>query len=66
MTEAVHMAGERVRSELISEGDRIKVYVIEVRRPLRGAAGRGFADASGLVKRLFSLRCRRFTTAPLI
>jgi N utilization substance protein A len=55
MTEAVLMAGERVRSELISEGDRIKVYVIEVRRPLKGPQVVVSRTHPGLVKRLFEL-----------
>jgi N utilization substance protein A len=55
MTEAVLMAGERVRSELISEGDRIKVYVVEVRRPLKGPQVVVSRTHPGLVKRLFEL-----------
>jgi N utilization substance protein A len=55
MTEAVLMAGERVRSEIINEGDRIKVYVIEVRRPVKGPQVVVSRTHPGLVKRLFEL-----------
>ena len=36
-TEAVLTPSERVRSEIIRDGDRMKVYVVEVRRSTRGA-----------------------------
>lgn len=49
------MAGERVRSEIINEGDRIKVYVIEVRRPVKGPQVVVSRTHPGLVKRLFEL-----------
>ncbi|MCR4771536.1 MAG: transcription termination factor NusA [Oscillospiraceae bacterium] len=55
MTEAVLMPGERVRSEVISEGSRLKVYVIEVRRSSRGPQVVVSRTHPGLVKRLFEL-----------
>ncbi len=55
MTEAVLAAGERVRSEVINEGDRIKVYVVEVRRPTKGPQVMVSRTHPGLVKRLFEL-----------
>ena len=55
MTEAVLMPGERVRSEAISEGSRLKVYVIEVRRSSRGPQVVVSRTHPGLVKRLFEL-----------
>jgi N utilization substance protein A len=60
MTEAVLMAGERVRSELINEGDRIKVYVIEVRRPLKGPQVVVSRTHTVLLKRLFELEVPKF------
>lgn len=55
MTEAVMLAGERVRGEEINEGDRLKVYVVEVRRSTRGPQIIISRTHPGLVKRLFEL-----------
>ena len=35
-TEAMLSAGERIKNEVLKEGDRIKVYVVEVRNSGRG------------------------------
>ena len=55
MTEAVLMPGERVPGEVINEGDRLRVYVVEVRRPLKGPQVVVSRTHPGLVKRLFEL-----------
>ena len=55
MTEAVILAGERVKSEVLNEGDRLKVYVVEVRRSTRGPQIIVSRTHPGLVKRLFEL-----------
>ncbi len=55
ITEAVLTAGERVKTEKLTEGDRIKVYVIEVRRSTRGPQVLVSRSHPGLVKRLFEL-----------
>lgn len=54
-TEAVLSAGEQVRGETLKEGDRVKVYVIEVRRGTRGPQVMISRTHPGLVKRLFEL-----------
>ena len=54
-TEALLLAGERIPSEPLSEGDRIKVYVVEVRKSTRGAQVLISRTHPGLVKRLFEL-----------
>jgi N utilization substance protein A len=55
VTEAVLLAGERVKSEVLTDGDRIKVYVIEVRKSTRGPQVIISRTHPGLVKRLFEL-----------
>ena len=55
MTEAVMLAGERVKGEVINEGDRMKVYVVEVRRSTRGPQIIISRTHPGLVKRQFEL-----------
>lgn len=55
ITEAVLTAGERVKTEELTEGDRIKVYVLEVRRSSRGPQVLVSRTHPGLVKRLFEL-----------
>ena len=55
LTEAVMLAGERVRGEVMNEGDRMKVYVVEVRRSTRGPQIIVSRTHPGLVKRLFEL-----------
>jgi len=55
ITEAVLLAGERVKSEVLREGDRIKVYVVEVRKSTRGPQVMISRTHPGLVKRLFEL-----------
>lgn len=54
-TEAMLSPGERIRGEELKEGDRIKVYVVEVRRATRGPQVLISRTHPGLVKRLFEL-----------
>ena len=54
-TEALLTAGERVPGETFSEGDRIKVYVVEVRKATSGPQVLISRTHPGLVKRLFEL-----------
>jgi N utilization substance protein A len=55
MTEAIMLAGERIPGEEIREGDRLKVYVVEVRRASKGPQIIISRTHPGLVKRLFEL-----------
>lgn len=54
-TEAHLVAGERVKTEELKEGERIKVYVAEVRNSARGPQIIISRTHPGLVKRLFEL-----------
>ena len=54
-TDAYLSAGEQVRDEVIREGDRLRVYVVEVRRSTRGPQVLISRTHPGLVKRLFEL-----------
>lgn len=54
-TEAMLAPGERIRGEELKEGDRIKVYVVEVRKSTRGPQVLISRTHPGLVKRLFEL-----------
>ena len=54
-TEAMLSSGERIPNELLKDGDRIKVYVIEVRKSTRGPQILISRTHPGLVKRLFEL-----------
>jgi N utilization substance protein A len=54
-TEAMLTAGERIPNELLRDGDRIKVYVIEVKKSTRGPQILISRTHPGLVKRLFEL-----------
>ena len=54
-TEAFLAPGEQVRGEAIREGDRLRVYVVEVRRSTRGPQVLISRTHPGLVKRLFEL-----------
>ena len=54
-TEAFLAAGEQVRGESYREGDRLKVYVVEVRRSTKGPQVLISRTHPGLVKRLFEL-----------
>ena len=54
-TEALMAAGECNPSEHLKDGDRIKVYVIEVRKTSRGPQILVSRTHPGLVKRLFEL-----------
>lgn len=54
-TEAMLSAGERVPNENFKEGDRVKVYVVEVRKSTRGPQVLISRTHPGLVKRLFEL-----------
>jgi len=54
-TDALLSGAEQVRSEKFSEGDMIRVYVVEVRRSNRGPQVIVSRTHPGLVKRLFEL-----------
>ena len=54
-TEAVLAGSEQVRGEELAEGERLKVYLIEVRRGTRGPQVVVSRTHPGLVKRLFEL-----------
>ncbi len=54
-TEAMLSANERIKGENLVEGDRIKVYVVEVRNSARGPQVLISRTHPGLVKRLFEL-----------
>ena len=54
-TEAILTAAEQISGETISEGDRIRVYVVEVRRGGKGPQIMLSRTHPGLVKRLFEL-----------
>jgi len=54
-TEAMLSSGERIPTEPLKDGDRIKVYVIEVRKSSRGPQILISRTHPGLVKRLFEL-----------
>ena len=54
-TEAALLPSERVPGEVLNEGDRIKVYVVEVRRTGNGPQVLISRTHPGLVKRLFEL-----------
>lgn len=54
-TEAFLSVSEQVRGEAIHEGDRLKVYVVEVRRSTKGPQVLISRTHPGLVKRLFEL-----------
>ena len=54
-TEAMLSAGEQVKGEVYHEGDRIKVYVVEVRRTARGTQVVISRTHHGLVRRLFEM-----------
>ena len=54
-TEAMLAPNERIRTEVLHEGDRIKVYVVEVRNSTRGPQVLISRTHPGLVKRLFEM-----------
>ena len=54
-TDALMPAGERVPGEELKEGDRIKVYVVEVRKTTSGPQVLISRTHPGLLKRLFEL-----------
>ena len=54
-TEAMLAANEQIKTENLTEGDRIKVYVVEVRKSTRGPQVLISRTHPGLVKRLFEL-----------
>ena len=54
-TDAYLAPAEQVRGEVLHEGDRLKVYVVEVRRSSRGPQVLISRTHPGLVKRLFEL-----------
>ena len=54
-TEAMLSPNERIKTEVLHEGDHIKVYVVEVRNSARGPQVLISRTHPGLVKRLFEL-----------
>jgi N utilization substance protein A len=54
-TDAFLATGEQIKGEVVKEGDRLKVYVVEVRRSTRGPQVMISRTHPGLVKRLFEL-----------
>lgn len=54
-TEAMLMPNERIKNEDLKEGDRIKVYVVEVKKSARGPQVLISRTHPGLLKRLFEL-----------
>jgi len=54
-TEAMLSPSEQVRGEVLRDGERVKVYVVEVRRSTRGPQVLISRTHPGLVKRLFEL-----------
>jgi len=54
-TDALMPAGERIPGEELKEGDRIKVYVVEVRKLTNGPQVLISRTHPGLIKRLFEL-----------
>lgn len=54
-TEAMLSPNERIKTEALTEGERIKVYVVEVRNSTRGPQVLISRTHPGLVKRLFEL-----------
>lgn len=54
-TEAKLSPNERIKNEVLTEGSRIKVYVVEVRKSTRGPQVLISRTHPGLVKRLFEL-----------
>ena len=54
-TEALLSANEQIKTENLKEGDRVKVYVVEVRKSTRGPQVLISRTHPGLVKRLFEL-----------
>jgi N utilization substance protein A len=54
-TEALLLSGERIPNEPLRDGDRIKVYVVEVKKTTRGPQILISRTHPGLVKRLFEL-----------
>jgi len=55
LTDAYLAPAEQVRGEVIRDGDRLKVYVVEVRRSARGPQVLISRTHPGMVKRLFEL-----------
>ena len=54
-TEAMLSPNERIKTENLTEGDRIKVYVVEVRNSTRGPQVLISRTHPGLVKRMFEM-----------
>ena len=54
-TDAFLAPGEQVKGEVVHEGDRLRVYVVEVRRATKGPQVLISRTHPGLVKRLFEL-----------
>ncbi|MCL2249519.1 MAG: transcription termination factor NusA [Oscillospiraceae bacterium] len=60
-TEAMLSSGERIPTEPLRDGDRIKVYVIEVKKTTRGPQILISRTHPGLVKKLFELEVPEIT-----
>ena len=54
-SEAILRADEQIKGEVLTEGERIKVYLVEVRKGLRAVQMITSRTHPGLVKRLFEL-----------
>ena len=54
-TEAMLAPGERIPGEVLRDGDRVKVYVVEVRKSTRGPQILISRTHPGLIKRMFEL-----------
>ena len=63
-TEGLMGSNEQVPGEELTEGQLVKVYLVEVRRTTRGPQVMVSRTHPGLVKRLFELEVPRSTTAP--
>ena len=54
-SEAVLLTGEQIPGEITSEGERLKIYVVEVKKGLKGPQVLISRTHPGLVKRLFEI-----------
>ena len=64
-TDAILTAGEQVKGETLVEGQRIKVYLVDVRRQSRGPQVVISRTHPGLVKRLFELEVPEIYDGPV-
>lgn len=54
-TDALLLPGEQIRGEVLGEGERVRVYVVEVKNAVKGPQVLISRTHPGLVKRLFEL-----------